>query len=1075
MANEIFRFVNLRQPREGGRDGIVLGGGDDRTATPLYRTLRSLTRSGAARSAFEEAAGQYEGSGEYAIGHDPLPLPLDRFDAWFSESHTHDADAVADAVAETLGRRPDELVGSQEFRTARGRIADSLLAQTIVPTSAEEQATLARWIRLTAIVERLPSADEGFDPEYVMDATIVLPDDVFPLPSPATGADGSLNVAAEEQRKAREAAAKGAEQLARTIEDRRKAIDELGRAFAADTSELRRTGAGPEGPERFAVRRTLPDAASSTRRTPGESGRSARRSPAETVLAATTGPAPRSTLSPGAYERLSADTRALLRDSGLGDRDIDVAHATSALEADVAAAAARLYRGAPARMVVRIRDTWVPVLDDGHVIHPGSIGWREPGPCARPAHDTPTSTEPTVPATKPSKLRPIGIADLLQVRQTVKRYELGEIAHIENVMMGEKRSRRHRQTSKTTETITQETERTTEESRDLQTTDRFELQQETSEILREESSREISLSVSGSYGPFVEGTATITAAQSESSEQSRKNAMRYSREVTDRAVKKVQERILERRTVTREIEFEEVNRHAFENDDGTDHIRGIYRFVDKIYEAQVVSYGLRMLFEVVVPEPAAFYRHALAAAPREGLRVREPERPGYCNHPENVFTPLAPTDLNEGNYQFWVGKYNVSDNQPPPPLYRTVGLCLMDEPKSGDLFTMIASNELQVPAGYRAERAFVQGQPILWKTPEREFVSFHVGRSYLPVWGSAAMNGEDGVIPIVGHGYQVAAMAVTVEVLCTRTREAFEAWQLATYGAIMTAYNDQRSQYESALARIEANLQNAAAVMGRSPEMNREIERTELKRAALSLITDQHFDQFDAMRRGVPPYGYPQADLVDARAEAPYIQFLEQAFEWGNMTYRFYPYFWGRKSEWPSVLALDDADELFGRFLQAGAARVQVPVRPGFQRPLVHLLQTGKKPWEQAASAFGVAGKLYVSMVDELTEEQRGAFTKGKGTVAVQQGGTVVSGTKTAFDEKLHLDREIILEERVYSVRNVRSATELVLDRPYAGHSAAGLPYSFGARLVGDPWEVRVPTNLVMLQDGQDLPVLPHP
>ena len=113
----------------------------------------------------------------------------------------------------------------------------------------------------------------------------------------------------------------------------------------------------------------------------------------------------------------------------------------------------------------------------------------KPGPCSSAPFDTPVDSAPTVPPTTQSDIRPVAIADLMQIRQSVQRYELGEIAHIENVMMSELRERTHLNSTKVTQTEFVETERTAEESRDLQTTDRFELQQEANEIVREESNR----------------------------------------------------------------------------------------------------------------------------------------------------------------------------------------------------------------------------------------------------------------------------------------------------------------------------------------------------------------------------------------------------------------------------------------------------------------------------------------------------------------------------------------------------------------------------------------------------------
>ena len=32
---------------------------------------------------------------------------------------------------------------------------------------------------------------------------------------------------------------------------------------------------------------------------------------------------------------------------------------------------------------------------------------------------------------------------------------------------------------------------------------------------------------------------------------------------------------------------------------------------------------------------------------------------------------------------------------------------------------------------------------------------------------------------------------------------------------------------------------------------------------------------------------------------ASLVKFMEQAFEWEEMSYEFYPYYWGSKEDWP--------------------------------------------------------------------------------------------------------------------------------------------------------------------------------
>ncbi|MFP3693856.1 hypothetical protein, partial [Burkholderia sp. SIMBA_048] len=73
-----------------------------------------------------------------------------------------------------------------------------------------------------------------------------------------------------------------------------------------------------------------------------------------------------------------------------------------------------------------------------------------------------------------------------------------------------------------------------------------------------------------------------------------------------------------------------------------------------------------------------------------------------------------------------------------------------------------------------------------------------------------------------------------------------------------------------------------------------------------------------------------------------YIKFMEQAFEWENLSYYLYPYYWGRKTNWNDLYQSDDTDPLFKAFLQSGMARVVATVRPGFEDAVQFYMATGK-------------------------------------------------------------------------------------------------------------------------------------
>src|SRR6185295_4034896 len=131
------------------------------------------------------------------------------------------------------------------------------------------------------------------------------------------------------------------------------------------------------------------------------------------------------------------------------------------------------------------------------------------------------------------------------------------------------------------------------------------------------------------------------------------------------------------------------------------------------------------------------------------------------------------------------------------------------------------------------------------------------------------------------------------------------------------AYQTAKADYEQRVKAQEA--QQGIVIQGQNPRINREIEKTELKKACLRMLEDNSvYGKFNAQDSATPP----EFDPVDAFNEGKIIQFFEQAFEWENITYLFYPYFWARTTQWIHKSTTYDTDPLFTQFLQAGAARV---------------------------------------------------------------------------------------------------------------------------------------------------------
>lgn len=548
---------------------------------------------------------------------------------------------------------------------------------------------------------------------------------------------------------------------------------------------------------------------------------------------------------------------------------------------------------------------------------------------------------------------PTGVADLLVVKQQLVRYEGAEVAHIENVLKGEKKEREHSRRRETEELTFRETEITTSEERELESTTRFEMSQETSQTIREDATLKAGLTVSGKYGPTVEFSASAEGSVSRSKEEATKSASRFSQDVTERSATKVTERVLERSSLRVTNEVIEKNSHSLDNTTGTGHISGVYQWVNKVYQAQMFNYGIRMMYDFMVPEPAAFLISALQTAHANAVELEKP----------TPFT-LRPDQILENNFHTWVQEYGATDVQPPPELYKTKSLDHNANAEDKNVeFTH--SGQIAIDDGYKAIHGTIGCVRTIWESEAVVDVILGSRSNRFDggewVW-STSLDSEVDSIPFALVTDLVGDVAIAVKVKCQRTDRALVKWQMETHAKLTTAYKARLSEYEEKLAAIE--VQAGVAIRGRNPLLNMELMNDELKKHSITILTEQHFDLFNAIQTGAN--GVPQVDLFENAAEGPYVRFFEQAFEWEQMTWLTYPYFWGRKSQWRERIAYEDVDPVFNQFLKAGYCRVVVPVRPGFEGAIDHFMTYGEI-WNGGPLPT-ISNPLYLPIADEIAE-----------------------------------------------------------------------------------------------------------
>ncbi|MDR5796472.1 hypothetical protein QCE49_24100 [Caballeronia sp. LZ008] len=554
------------------------------------------------------------------------------------------------------------------------------------------------------------------------------------------------------------------------------------------------------------------------------------------------------------------------------------------------------------------------------------------------------------------QVSPVGIGELLVVRQHTKAYVPGDVAHIENVLKTEKMSRETRRLERSETTFVTETETTKEEERDTQSTERFSLKRETSDTIKSDFEMKAGLAVDARYGPMVEVKATMDIASGTSEESSTKQSSEFGKDIVNRSVSKLTEKVREQRSITTISEFEEKVGHGFDNTAGNGHISGVYQWVDKLMEAQVYDYGKRLMFDVVVPEPASFYIYLTDREKAEGAKIEKPKE----------FT-LSADDIDETTYLDSAREYGATGMEPPPALYKMLAKAWDGAPgPSADY--MSKSETILIDDGYKALTAYVGRQRT---TPAAEVAYFRMvlGSSTLDIesiaYHEVDMQERTGSVAVSFEGKKVFAYAVNLEILCQRTDRAMQVWQQKMHAAITQAYIARMADYERALAAAKAT--EGVTISGRNPSFNADFIASELKKTCISILTAQFYDAFGAVNLSVPEK-YPQVNIAAADVQGSYLRFFEQAFEWERMMYFFYPYFWGLKKHWADRALLDDVDPLFGQYLRAGAARVVFPVRPGFEEAVIHYAETGEL-WS-GGDPVDIHSSLYLPIVQEVKQSQ---------------------------------------------------------------------------------------------------------
>ncbi|WGH74658.1 hypothetical protein P8625_11235 [Tenacibaculum tangerinum] len=597
----------------------------------------------------------------------------------------------------------------------------------------------------------------------------------------------------------------------------------------------------------------------------------------------------------------------------------------------------------------------------------------------------------------------LGIADFRRVEQEVCCYVPGEVSHIENIMAREYKER----STKVKELSEQTTERTSEKEvenlTDTTSTERNELQNEASSIVNSDHATSFggnaSITSKLGFGTLTAGT-NFNSSSANSTSNSNLQAQTYAQEVTERALERVVQKISTKRSSRVLREYEENNTHGFDNRKGDKHVTGVYRWVDKIYKNKLINYGKRLMYEFALPEPAKFYIKSYFEKienddkTSEGLII--PKKPV---HPEDLINGRVSNarEINESNYQRISSIYGANVNAPIESNIK-IGRAFKKDDKDYTS-TGFSSNEIKIPKDYAAYRGTVYWA-ITHKVKESTSLTIGLGDSLKKVVGDSSNKTADydfsdkyvESVPFSYRAWEIHSGSFNVTIHCQRTDEAYQKWQNETYKAIMNAYHERLQEYNNFIANQNIGGEPSEKKKELSSQINRSIEKRELKRIAIQLMKHEGVETARDNYDGESSKDIAKNSKFQEHAET--VKFFEQAFDWEIMAYTFYPYFYGAEDSWDANFEYNEgSDPIFQAFLQSGMARAVVPVRPGFEEMVNWYMKTGEI-WYGQGMVTDMDNDLYVSIAEEMQTiegEVEGTWeTRVPTTLTVLQADSVV-------------------------------------------------------------------------------------
>jgi hypothetical protein len=535
-------------------------------------------------------------------------------------------------------------------------------------------------------------------------------------------------------------------------------------------------------------------------------------------------------------------------------------------------------------------------------------------------------------------VEPVGVLHLERLGFRPAGIERGELLYSVPLAPKEEVNISHREWSNTSEEYEQIVTDFLEEFSEEGVAEKSELGYSTSTESQHGMGLNTSVTASGQIGA-VNITAAASFNLSDSVSRSEESTRKLSTELTRRASKRStrEHKMSFRVASARETTDEAVRRitntlnHAARID--------YYQLVRR-WNVSLYRYGVRMTYDLIVPEPGLEMLGNITEIQRLQQALAE-GFPGSTSGPSWARFTLQPQDLTRANYASEAAKHSAVVETPPAEtkvISRSFGRSWTTLDSTENAYS--ESLDVEIDPGYQVSGVHIEFYGFEWPGWSNQFFR----DSTIATDQNLLIGRTDRATVTMNARYASTVQGVVVLTL-RLLPSAFESWRSRAWSTIHDAaerrYYEQRVLLQTRLGELTASLATNDVLS------LRKAEREEVMKGVIRWLFGPGFT---FVPTGVSSDLYTDQKVADAttyallRAQGTLVKFLHQAIEWENMLFLLYPYFWSNYDRWEMKKSLQHPDPQHRAFLKAGAARVVITIRPGFEIAFCQLMNGGSIP-----------------------------------------------------------------------------------------------------------------------------------